>query len=895
MSHSGWGCEVSWPPRYHSNHKRSPSYEMDRMSLVWRGSEPPRSKPTLRVSRPSLERSYEDAYGGRRPPVKAQMRAELLEPCYTPSSLSGYSSRSASPVREERARPGTPIGGLYSEERVSSSLSNGVPVIRRWHSLSRLAPEGAPHRPGDLELRSALGESGDRRAELVKQLREAHSQLEDQAEHLRFRDSQLEASKARTELLALKHKQLETALSALEQEKEVLELTRFEETRRRGDLQDKVLQLELDMLKVRSTLERGSAGSSLTGPPTHSALTTTISRTQDHIRSAGSSLSDPLTHSALTTTFSRTQDHILKQGRERAEREAQEARQALRRSQDRAEALEAERDRALQQIQACQQGQLTVLSQTNETNQRLTTSIRAQSNLHEELNDLRTEFSQVSLEKELLSSKVVRLEENVADLKMKLTGAVADKDRFLQEKAELHQHVQVLQLELERAQRGREGFTDQVCDLHVQLVGAKTQVNRQDQEKILTTEELCLVKQVNVRMSTELAEAKQRLEAALKQLHQLGAEKVIYTNQISALETERCQLIGEKEVLMSVEGGGAEEELQELRDSQDRLQTVNQQLLVRCQGLEAGLCVKEAELQQKEEELCRKEAELLSQGEEQQQVAQHWKERWQEAAVALRSKDEELEEAHSKLQSPADTSQHREEARQLASDVERLQSVVHRNQEKIQRLLREKAEAESELRRAKQESSSLLRVELDACKQQLELERSRSQALQHRLPASPATTSQHRHCVHNRVSSCLTCAFCFSEIDGAADSKQEDRAPPPEELLAQISALHQQLEEGSSAQQRQQSIIQSLREELEELKLKKPGDIKASLEEVDSDLFQVREELQKVWDMLKTRDSELEEQHLELESARGQVSECSGEKRRLEQALASVEQDLVQK
>ncbi|MGH0134577.1 UNVERIFIED_CONTAM: hypothetical protein FKN15_031048 [Acipenser sinensis] len=90
------------------------------------------------------------------------------------------------------------------------------------------------------------------------------------------------------------------------------------------------------------------------------------------------------------------------------------------------------------------------------------------------------------------------------------------------------------------------------------------------------------------------------------------------------------------------------------RESEDRLQAENQQLLVRCQGLEAGLCVKEAELQQKEKELCQKEAELLSQGEEQQQVAQHWKERWQEAAVALRSKDEELEEAHSKLQSSAD-------------------------------------------------------------------------------------------------------------------------------------------------------------------------------------------------------------------------------------------------
>lgn len=47
--------------------------------------------------------------------------------------------------------------------------------------------------------------------------------------------------------------------------------------------------------------------------------------------------------------------------------------------------------------------------------------------------------------------------------------------------------------------------------------------------------------------------------------------------------------------------------------------------------------------------------------------------------------------------------------------------------------------------------------------------------------------------------------------------------------------------------------------------------IQASLEEVDTELVLVQEELQKVWGMLKTRDTELEEQHLELESARSQV------------------------
>ena len=46
-----------------------------------------------------------------------------------------------------------------------------------------------------------------------------------------------------------------------------------------------------------------------------------------------------------------------------------------------------------------------------------------------------------------------------------------------------------------------------------------------------------------------------------------------------------------------------------------------------------------------------------------------------------------------------------------------------------------------------------------------------------------------------------------------------------------------------------------------------------SLEEVDGELGLVKVELQKVWDMLRDRDSELEEQHQELQSARGQVQD----------------------
>lgn len=127
-------------------------------------------------------------------------------------------------------------------------------------------------------------------------------------------------------------------------------------------------------------------------------------------------------------------------------------------------------------------------------------------------------------EKELLSSKVLRLEEKVSDLTLRLKIAQSDKERYMQvrmvtvwyrsvaffpfiftvlfklpciqEKLELHRRTQELSLELERSQRGREGFNDQVSDLHIELVGAKAQANRQDQEKVQMKEELVMLKQV---------------------------------------------------------------------------------------------------------------------------------------------------------------------------------------------------------------------------------------------------------------------------------------------------------------------------------------------------------------------------------------------------------------
>lgn len=71
--------------------------------------------------------------------------------------------------------------------------------------------------------------------------------------------------------------------------------------------------------------------------------------------------------------------------------------------------------------------------------------------------------------------------------------------------------------------------------------------------------------QVNEKLSADLATATERLQETLQQLHELEAEKLIHTNQIAALETERFKLIGEKE-LMEVFDQGDQKELSNLKD-----------------------------------------------------------------------------------------------------------------------------------------------------------------------------------------------------------------------------------------------------------------------------------------------------------------------------------------
>ncbi|XP_023966699.2 trichohyalin isoform X4 [Chrysemys picta bellii] len=880
----------------------------------WAGQDPESYKRSPRASRPcsvsELERSYTNSYPLSGVPLQGENPLNGTpgpwEPGHSNSAWRESSRGFFRPKHIERARSMSPLRGIHSIDS-GIVLTNGMecawkhssPPLRRRHSLSRLpdwdTEEYGPMRPLvrrvwsglELDLRASLPENVQRTAGLGPSLRDAPGVLEGQAEELQ----KLELNRVKFELLSIKQKQMESSLAQLEKEKSWLDLSRYEDQKQRGDLQEKILNLEMEVVKAKSCLSRMSCRSVSPSP-------------RQRLSAEKEELNREMT--ALQETLSGYKEHM--------------------------KVLEAERDEMTQQLNSAKEGQQLAFSQTNEANQRVTDSLQATTALHKEIGRLQVAYNSTS-----------------------------------REKVELHQQVQDLTLQLEHAQRSREGFNSQVSDLHLELVNAKAQANRQDQEKVLMKEELVTLRQVNEKLSSELGQSRQRLETSLGQLHQLEAEKKILTNRIQALETERTQLLGEQEALkseMQRDAGGQGNDVaalqttcEGLRASQSLLQAEKEALQARCMELEAAL-------RHKQEELCGQLA-------EQQQVSQHWKDRWNQAAVALKTKEEELEQAHVARQSlSAKHTELLEDCELLQVDVEELAELrgamcslkeengdlmrqlreqqqatqllqlqqelatntsvpgsdsertseqealyreIQETHDRIKRLENEKAEMKSEIRKLKLDGASVLRIELDACKQELELEKSRSQALngkvqllqsrrwdnatppceQIKFPAASNTTTTSGLEMDCPVSSPRSSQI--SSPQGEPLAMESPQGLMASGGLSEVESLKQELQRETASRQEKEELIWTLREELEELKLKQPGDIKASLEEVDTELVLVREELQKVWDMLKTRDTALEERHLELESARNQYTECSSEKLRLEQLVASLEHQLAER
>ncbi|XP_023258377.1 golgin subfamily A member 3-like isoform X3 [Seriola lalandi dorsalis] len=530
--------------------------------------------------------------------------------------------------------------GFLSKVSTSTSGSTGGfrqndPGLRRWQSLSRLAPEGATRSftpsPG-AELQAARAESSFRQAGVVQWLQDAHERIDSQLDRLRARDAQLSYNTT-TAQLHMNHK-LSEAMSTLEQEKEAAESNHFDKNQQRRELHEKVLKLERDLVQMRSTLDRGS-----NDQPTKRAP------------------------SSLSRTLPVSQEDFNRQEKQEVDTELCRLREALREAETRAKTQEEERNQALQRLQTSDETQRTLLSQIEEMNQSLSHTVSNHTEVQEQLSEANNKISQACLEKAILSTQVLKLEDNVKELKAKLTGALSDKDQLIQEKAELHQRTQVLELHLER-----------------------TQPASKDQETVLMKEESKALREVNEKLTCELEMIKQKVEISQSQLQELTAEQVVNIKQIRDLEAERSELITQKEELLSKtdeDSHEMKEKCCQLRESVEVLELEKQTLQDQCRCLEAELLDNEEKLHLLEEEYRKQDAVRVQHIEELKAVASHWTEKWQKVALTLQSTQEELEEL-------------------------------------------KKSNSTNE-----GQCDSLLRVELDACKQELELEleRSRSQAL----------------------------------------------------------------------------------------------------------------------------------------------------------------------
>ncbi|XP_067446208.1 putative leucine-rich repeat-containing protein DDB_G0290503 isoform X2 [Thunnus thynnus] len=537
--------------------------------------------------------------------------------------------------------------GFLSKVNTSTSGStsgfrqNG-PGMRRWQSLSYLAPEGAPRSFPGAELQAAQGESSYRQSELMEWMRDVYERLDTQLDLLKSRDAQLNYNISTAQLLDMKHKQAE-AMSALEQENEAAELSPFEKSWQRRELREKFQQMEKDLLQMRSTLNRGS-----------------------HVQSVS-----PKKTSVSLSTLPMNQEDLNIQEKQKSDTELCKLRAALIESEARAKTQEEERNNALQKLQTSTEVQRTLLNQMEEMIQRLNNTMQNHSDVQEQLSEANNKISQACLEKAILSTQVLKLEDNIKELKASFSGALSDKEHLIQEeKADLQQR--------EKIQQGSES-----CELHVHQADS----HNSKQETVLMKEETKSLREVNEKLTCELEMVKQRLEMSQSQLQELTSEKVMNTKQIADLKAERSQLITEREeLLIKINDGHREltdlkEKCHQLGESLEALELEKQKLQDSCLSLEDEVLAKEEKLHQQEDEYQRQDAARVQKIEELRAVASNWTEKWQKVALTLQSTQEEIEE---------------------------LKKNNSRN---------------------KNESDLLLRVELEACKQELELERTRGQAL----------------------------------------------------------------------------------------------------------------------------------------------------------------------
>ncbi|XP_006782787.2 glutamic acid-rich protein-like [Neolamprologus brichardi] len=403
------------------------------------------------------------------------------------------------------------VSGSGFLSKVSTSSAGGSrqndPGLRRWQSLSHLGPE-SPTRSLGAELRAARDGSSFRQTEVVHRLQEAHQRLESKLDWLKTRDM----LSYNTAIAQLPGRQLPQMMKGLEDEKKAAVPAENEKSRQCRELCEKVLNLEKDLLQMRSALDRGSIDQSTERAPCSLNRTLPVS-----------------------------------QEKQKGDTEMLELREALKEAETKAKTLEEERNKALQQLRASIEMQRTLLSQIEETDKKLSHTAQDHSELQKELSEANNKISQACLEKAILSTQVLKLEDNIKEIKSKLTEA-------LQEKTNLLHRVQVLEMQTHNKQQQKDVVVKEDSQAlreenekirgELEMIKKRLEISHHELQE-LTDEKIINTKQVTdleVRCS-QLIREKEELQSEIKgRLEEMQEKCCEHRESVEVLELENQKL-----------------------------------------------------------------------------------------------------------------------------------------------------------------------------------------------------------------------------------------------------------------------------------------------------------------------------------------------------------------
>ncbi|XP_058887911.1 uncharacterized protein LOC117421446 isoform X1 [Acipenser ruthenus] len=142
-----------------------------------------------------------------------------------------------------------------------------------------------------------------------------------------------------------------------------------------------------------------------------------------------------------------------------------------------------------------------------------------------------------------------QLEENL-QRNLEMTGLSLEKDQLYKDKCELHQSVQQLSADLNCAERDKDTLGSTVSSLHAELFQVRCSEQKLEREKLQLESELLGSRKINEDMLHELMSLRQKMCSSEETSVHFENEKRVLTARIKTLETDRQQLISQKDLLL---------------------------------------------------------------------------------------------------------------------------------------------------------------------------------------------------------------------------------------------------------------------------------------------------------------------------------------------------------